>query len=86
VWQVRRAAGRRLNYELGVPLEQATPEKFQYLTRIHYRDSGDGQWGEHEIDYILVLHGDVTLEPNPDEVIYIVPTFLFLYVHENEWG
>lgn len=65
---VRRAAGRRLNYELGIPLEQTSPEKFQYLTRIHYRDLGDGQWGEHEIDYILFLHGDVTLDVNPDEV------------------
>lgn len=65
---VRRAAGRRLNYELGIPLEEAGPERFQYLTRIHYRDPGDGQWGEHEIDYILVLHGSVTLDPNPDEV------------------
>ncbi|XP_069673986.1 isopentenyl-diphosphate Delta-isomerase 1 [Periplaneta americana] len=65
---VRRAAGRRLNYELGVPLDQVSPEQFQYLTRIHYRDPGDGKWGEHEIDYILVLHRDVSLDPNPDEV------------------
>lgn len=65
---VRRAAGRRLNYELGVPLDQVGPEQFQYLTRIHYRDPGDGKWGEHEIDYILVLHRDVSLNPNPDEV------------------
>jgi isopentenyldiphosphate isomerase len=81
VWQVRRAAGRRLNYELGIPLEQVAPKKFQYLTRIHYCDSGDGQWGEHEIDYILVFHGDVTLNPNPDEVIYVVSHFLFS-IHE----
>jgi len=65
---VRRAAGRRLNYELGIPLEQTSPEKFQYLTRIHYHDLGDGQWGEHEIDYILFLRGDVALDVNTDEV------------------
>jgi len=29
---------------------------------------GDGTWGEHEIDYILILHKDVTVTPNPDEV------------------
>lgn len=29
---------------------------------------GDGIWGEHEIDYIFVLHKDVTLDPNPDEI------------------
>lgn len=73
---MRRAAGRRLNYELGIPLEEAGPERFQYLTRIHYRDPGDGQWGEHEIDYILVLHGNVTLDPNPDEVINYMPGFV----------
>ncbi|KAJ9579559.1 hypothetical protein L9F63_004744 [Diploptera punctata] len=72
---VRRAAARRLNYELGIPLEEAHPDSFQYLTRIHYRDPGDGKWGEHEIDYILFLRADVTLQPNPDEVsdIWYVP-------------
>lgn len=29
---------------------------------------GDGTWGEHEIDYIFVLHKDVIVNPNPDEV------------------
>jgi len=29
---------------------------------------GDGTWGEHEIDYIFILHKDVALDPNPDEV------------------
>ncbi|PSN47596.1 Isopentenyl-diphosphate Delta-isomerase 1 [Blattella germanica] len=65
---VRRAAMRRLHYELGIPQDQAHPDNLQYLTRIHYYDAGDGQWGEHEIDYVLVLHTDVTLQPNPDEV------------------
>ena len=65
---VRKAAARRLNHELGIPLQEIHPDRFQYLTRIHYCDPGDGQWGEHEIDYILVLHADVTLQPNPDEV------------------
>jgi isopentenyldiphosphate isomerase len=68
VWQVRRAAGRRLNYELGIPLEEVSPEKFHYMTRIHYRDFGDGQWGEHEIAYMLILRGDFKLDVNPDEV------------------
>lgn len=65
---VRRAAGRRLNYELGIPLEQTGPEKFHYLTRLHYCDRGDGQWGEHEITYILFLLGDFALDVNTDEV------------------
>lgn len=79
---VRRAAQRRLAYELGVPLTQALPSDFCYLTRIHYYDKGDSYWGEHEIDYILFLQkNEVTLDPNPDEVSEIrwVPR---AYIHD----
>ncbi|XP_055542120.1 isopentenyl-diphosphate Delta-isomerase 1 [Wyeomyia smithii] len=65
---IRRAAQRRLNYELGIPLSQVRPENFHFLTRIHYADQGDGVWGEHEIDYILFLQKDVDLKPNESEV------------------
>lgn len=65
---IRKAAQRRLNYELGIPMSQVRPENFHYLTRIHYADTGDGIWGEHEIDYILFLQKDVDLNPNPNEV------------------
>ncbi|XP_053660702.1 isopentenyl-diphosphate Delta-isomerase 1 [Anopheles marshallii] len=65
---IRRAAQRRLNYELGIPMAQARPENFHYVTRIHYADRGDGTWGEHEIDYILFLQKDVELKPNDSEV------------------
>lgn len=73
---IRRAAQRRLSYELGIPTVQVQPFEFFYLTRIHYQSIGDGQWGEHEIDYVLFLQKDnVTLYPNPDEVseIHWVP-------------
>jgi isopentenyl-diphosphate delta-isomerase len=65
---IKRAAQRRLNYELGIPNSQVRPENFHYLTRIHYLDRGDGTYGEHEIDYILFLQKDVDLKPNPGEV------------------
>lgn len=65
---IKHAAQRRLNYELGIPLEQVKPEELHYLTRIHYRASDTGIWGEHEIDYILILHKDVEMTPNPEEV------------------
>ncbi|XP_055602090.1 isopentenyl-diphosphate Delta-isomerase 1 [Uranotaenia lowii] len=65
---IRRAAQRRLNYELGIPLNQVRPENFHFLTRIHYLDRGDGIWGEHEVDYILFLQKDVDLKPNESEV------------------
>ncbi|XP_055697490.1 isopentenyl-diphosphate Delta-isomerase 1 [Phlebotomus papatasi] len=65
---IRRAAQRRLNYELGIPTTQIRPENFHYITRIHYEDIGNGIWGEHEIDYILILQKDVDIKPNPSEV------------------
>lgn len=65
---VKRAAQRRLNYELGIPKEQIEIDKFIYITRVLYSDMGDGQWGEHEIDYILFFNGDVTVKPNPNEI------------------
>ncbi|KAF4797036.1 Isopentenyl-diphosphate Delta-isomerase 1 [Turdus rufiventris] len=65
---VRRAAQRRLKAELGIPMEQVTPEEISYLTRIHYKAKSDGIWGEHEIDYILFVQKDVTLNPDPNEI------------------
>uniref|UniRef100_A0A8C4V3G3 isopentenyl-diphosphate Delta-isomerase n=1 Tax=Falco tinnunculus TaxID=100819 RepID=A0A8C4V3G3_FALTI len=65
---VRRAAQRRLKAELGIPMEQVTPEEISYLTRIHYKAKSDGIWGEHEIDYILFVQKDVMLNPDPNEI------------------
>lgn len=65
---IKRAARRRLNYELGIPLEQLPLDKFKYITRVHYKDCGNGKWGEHEIDYVLFLKGDHKLQPNPNEI------------------
>ena len=65
---VRRAAQRRLNYELGIPHDQVPLEELKMLTRIHYRASSDETWAEHEVDYILFLQRDVTLRPNSNEV------------------
>ncbi|XP_030613085.1 isopentenyl-diphosphate Delta-isomerase 1 isoform X2 [Archocentrus centrarchus] len=65
---VRRAAQRRLGAELGIPVEQVTPDEMTYLTRIHYKAQSDGVWGEHEIDYILFVQKDVDLSPDPNEI------------------
>lgn len=48
--------------------QQLTTEHFQFLTRIHYFDQGDGNYGEHEIDYILFLQKNLEINPNPQEV------------------
>jgi isopentenyl-diphosphate delta-isomerase len=38
-----------------------------YLTRVYYKTQSDGIWGEHEIDYILFLRKNLTLNPDPNE-------------------
>ena len=66
---IRRAAQRRLGYELGIPSKEVPLQDFCYLTRIHYQAVGDDIWGEHEIDYVLFLQvNKITLDPNPDEI------------------
>eukprot|EP00128_Syssomonas_multiformis_P005536 Colp12_sorted_trinity150504_noHs@21558 len=65
---VKRAAQRKLFQELGIPPEQVPLEDFKFLTRIHYKAGSDSLWGEHEIDYILFIQKDVTVNPNPNEV------------------
>lgn len=68
VMGVKRAAQRKLKQELGIQAVQVPIEKFDFLTRIHYKAPSDGKWGEHEIDYILFIKADVDLEVNPNEV------------------
>ncbi|GAB4815759.1 hypothetical protein N2152v2_002805 [Parachlorella kessleri] len=71
----KRAAVRKLLHELGIPAEQLPLHKLKYLTRLHYcaADTGtwgpQAEWGEHEMDYILFVQADITLEPNPEEVM-----------------
>ncbi|KIL70845.1 hypothetical protein M378DRAFT_155779 [Amanita muscaria Koide BX008] len=65
---VRVAASRKLEHELGIPQSQTPVDQFQYLTRIHYLAPSNETWGEHEIDYILFITKDVTVNPNLNEV------------------
>ncbi|CAF9917102.1 MAG: isopentenyl-diphosphate delta-isomerase idi1 [Heterodermia speciosa] len=65
---VRRAAQRKLDQELGIPAKQVPLDDFRFLTRIHYKAPSDGKWGEHEIDYILIIKADVDHQANPNEV------------------
>lgn len=49
-------------------------EDFKYLTRLHYcaadlsPDGKPGEWGEHEMDYLLFIKANVQVDPNPEEV------------------
>jgi len=65
---IKRAAIRRLNYELGIPKSSLNINDFKYITRIQYFDPGNGIYGEHEIDYILFLVANVNMKPNSNEI------------------
>lgn len=65
---MKRAAQRKLEHELGIPPNQVPLDQIQFLTRIHYLAPSDGLWGEHEVDYIFFVRGDVSLHINPNEV------------------
>lgn len=65
---VKRAARRRLEYELGIKESEIALDDLRFLTRIHYKATSDNKWGEHEIDYVLFVQKDVDLEPNLNEV------------------
>ncbi|EGF80656.1 hypothetical protein BATDEDRAFT_87989 [Batrachochytrium dendrobatidis JAM81] len=64
----RRAAQRKLMHEMGIEPHQVPLDKIHFLTRIHYLAPSDGLWGEHEIDYIFIFQGPVTVNANPNEV------------------
>lgn len=70
----KRAAVRKLGHELGITPDQLPLERFKFLTRLHYcaEDATDpeaGEWGEHELDYLLLARAPhVALRPNPEEV------------------
>lgn len=65
---VKKAAIRRMNQELGIPLDAIKVEDIHYITRIIYKDEGNGKYGEHELDYILFIQKNVKLKPNPSEI------------------
>jgi len=67
-WGVRRAAQRRIGVELGVGEGEVRAEDIMYLTRILYQAPSSGMWGEHELDYILMMRGDPVVRPNTEEV------------------
>ncbi|KAG8457857.1 hypothetical protein KFE25_005126 [Diacronema lutheri] len=74
-----RAAIRKLEHELGIPLDTFKTDDLVFLTRIHYiaRARADNEaaeraeFGEHEIDYLYVCRTPVAglrLAPSANEV------------------
>lgn len=64
----KNAAQRKLFHELGIEASEIPLDKFKFLTRIHYASPSSGHWGEHEVDYILIIKANVKLDVNPNEV------------------
>ena len=68
---IRKAAKRRLVFELGVDPQQLLLSDIHFMTRVVYKaGSDDPVWGEHEMDYVLVIKKDLEIKPNPCEVMY----------------
>eukprot|EP00300_Choanocystis_sp_HF-7_P002261 c11744_g1_i2.p1 GENE.c11744_g1_i2~~c11744_g1_i2.p1 ORF type:complete len:168 (-),score=34.55 c11744_g1_i2:614-1117(-) len=69
---VKRAARRKLQHELSIDPAQVPLESFVYLTRLHYKAPCSEVWGEHEIDYCLIVQKDVAVTPVPGEVMDVM--------------
>eukprot|EP01084_Bolivina_argentea_P305781 528275_1 len=67
---IKNAAINRLNMELGIPINEINNiNDFNFMTRILYKALCDDiKWTEHELDYILIIRKDVTLNLNENEV------------------
>jgi len=68
---IKWAARRKLEHELGIPLDTFHHKDLKFLTRILYcAPSEDGVWGEHELDYCLIgrAPSSMHLDPNPEEI------------------
>ncbi|EEY22187.1 isopentenyl-diphosphate Delta-isomerase [Verticillium alfalfae VaMs.102] len=66
---VKRAAQRKLEHELGIPIEQVPTELFRFPDPHPLQGAPATASGvKHEIDYILFIKANVTLDVNKNEV------------------
>ena len=75
---VKNAAIRKLHQELGINSDDIPISDFHLITRMHYFARADEKWIEREIDHILFIQADVTLNINPNEIDEIK------WVNQNE--
>jgi isopentenyl-diphosphate delta-isomerase len=71
---VRRAAQRKLDHELGIKAAQVPLDKFEFLTRIHYKSPSDGKWGEHESEqtrHSNHVRKTLTMRTTVDYILFI---------------
>ena len=68
---VINAAKRKLNQELGIPLQQLEDIDFQHIGKFQYECRWDQKWVEKEVDHVIVANVDrekIHIEPNPNEI------------------
>ncbi|OQR80817.1 isopentenyl pyrophosphate:dimethyllallyl pyrophosphate isomerase [Achlya hypogyna] len=68
---VKRAAIRKLEHELGIPLDTFNTSQFKFITKVLYRAPYDENWSEYEVDHILLVRAAVKVNINPNEVAEI---------------
>jgi len=69
---IKKAAKRRMMFELGINGDSVQISDFHHMGRLIYmfESPEDPVWGEHELDHVLVIHKDLEIHPNPNEVDY----------------
>ena len=65
---VINAAKRKLEQELGISEETSEHWDFSHIGRIEYSCRWDENWIEREIDHILVVNADTTVNHNKNEI------------------
>ena len=65
---VENAARRKLDQELGIPLEITETWSFHHIGKMEYSCRWDKDWIEREIDHIMVVQADTELNHNENEI------------------
>ena len=65
---VENAARRKLEQELGIPVEITETWYFHHIGRMEYSCRWDNDWIEREIDHIMVVHADTEVNHNENEI------------------
>ncbi|PDH26894.1 MAG: hypothetical protein CND85_02170 [Marine Group II euryarchaeote MED-G33] len=66
----KNAAIRKMQQELGIPLDSIHPDEIHLITRMKYRARADDVWVEHELDHILFARAprDMVINVNSNEI------------------
>ena len=65
---VENAARRKLDQELGIPVEITETWSFHHIGRMEYSCRWDKDWIEREIDHIMVVQTDTEVNHNENEI------------------